>query len=90
MRAFEPPREKIKNGVVELPDAIVLCACRDFEKAAVDTDPQGGALGVVRDGAPGDGQAAILRHAELILDRGPELTCCKTKCLDGCSLEQLP
>ena len=79
----------INNWIVELPGAIVLCARHCFEKVAVDTDPQRGVLGVVRDVAPSDGQAATLRHAEHFLDCGPELACCKAKCLDGCSLEQL-
>ena len=56
---------------MELPDAIVLCARRGFEKVAVEIDPQLGVLAVVRDGAPGDGQAATLRHAGLVLDCGP-------------------
>ena len=55
---------------MELPDAIVLCARHGFEKVAVDIDPQRGVLGVVRDGAPNDAQAATLRHAELALDCG--------------------
>ena len=74
---------------MELPDAIVLCARQGFEKVAVDIDPQRGVLGVVRDGAPSGGQAGTLRHAELILDCGPELACREAKCLDGRSLEQL-
>ena len=60
-----------------------------LRKVAVDIDPQRGVLGVVRDREPSDGQAATLRHAELVLDYGPELACRKAKCLDGCSLEQL-
>ena len=74
---------------MELPDAIVLCARHGFDKVAVDIDPQRDVLGVVRDGAPIDGQAATLRHAGLALDCGPELACRKSNCLDGCSLEQL-
>ena len=74
---------------MELPDAIVLCARHGFEKVAVDIDPQRGVLGVVRDGAPSDGQAATLRHAELVLDCGPELACREAKCLVWSSLEQL-
>ena len=62
---------------MELPDAIVLCARYGFEKVAVDTDPQRGILGVVRDKASSDGQAATLRHAGLVLDCGPELVCRK-------------
>ena len=34
---------------------------------------------VVRCGAPSDGQAATLRHAELVRDCGPELSCRKAK-----------
>ena len=44
---------------MELPGEIVLSACRGFEKVAVDIDPKRGVLGVVRDGAPGVGQAVI-------------------------------
>ena len=74
---------------MELPDAIALCARRGFEEVAVDIDPQRGVPGVIRDGAPSDGQEATLRHAELVLDCRPELARCKAKRLDGCSLEQL-
>ena len=89
MRAFKPSREKINNEVVELPNAIVLCARHGFVRVAVDIDPQRGVLGVVRDGAPSDGQAATLRYAELVLDCGPELACREAKCLVWSSLEQL-
>ena len=65
---------------MELPNAILLCARHGFERLAVDIDRQRGVLGVVRDEAPGDGQAATLRHAELVLDSGPELARREAKC----------
>ena len=79
----------INNGVVELPDAIILCARQGFGKVEELIDPQRGVLGVVRDGATPWAGRDFLRHTELVSDCGPELACRKVKCLDGCSLEQL-
>ena len=78
MRAFEPPRDQVKNRAVELPDGAVLCARHGL---AIGIDPQRRVLRVVRDGAPSDGQAAALGHAGLALDCGPYFARCKLKYL---------
>ena len=74
-RALEPPREQVYDRVVELLDAVVLCARHGFEEVAIDIDAERRILGVVCDGAPSDGQAAALGHAKFVLNRGSELAC---------------
>ena len=49
---------------MELPRTAVLCARRGFREVALAIDPQRKVLGMVRDGAPGGGQAAALGQTE--------------------------